>query len=96
MDFRARATDFAERIAHDGMYQVRLQDKRRRRAHDERVKPLDAYRCELARRHETFFGSETAYDDARKCFVYKLAAGRQGERQASPRGGPDAVRLTAP
>ena len=74
VDFRARATDFAQRIAHDGMYRVRLQDKRRRRAHDERVKPLHAYRREeLAHCHQAFFGPDTAYHDARRRFVYKLA-----------------------
>ena len=48
-------------IAHDGLHQARLQDKRRRRALDERVKPLQAYRDEeLARCHECFFGPDTA------------------------------------
>jgi putative two-component system hydrogenase maturation factor HypX/HoxX len=72
--FRARTARFAERVAHDGMYQARLRDKRRRRAHDERVKPLQAYRGEeLARCHESFFGPDTGYHDARKRFVYKHA-----------------------
>ncbi len=74
-DFRARTTRFGVRIAHDGLYQARLQDKRRRRAHDEHVKPLEAYRQEeLARCRECFFGSDSGYHDARRRFVYKLPA----------------------
>ncbi len=74
-DFRARTARFALRVAHDGLHQSRLQDKRRRRAHDERVKPLEAYRQEeLARCHQCFFGSDSGYHDARRRFVYKLRA----------------------
>ena len=74
-DFRACATAFAERIAHDGLHQARLCDKRRRRAHDERVKPLQAYREEeLARCHQSFFGPASGYHEARRRFVYKLTA----------------------
>ncbi len=73
-DFRARTTEFAERIAHDGLHQARLRDKRRRRAHDERVKPLHAYREEeLAHCHQSIFGSDPGYHEARRRFVYKLA-----------------------
>jgi putative two-component system protein, hydrogenase maturation factor HypX/HoxX len=74
-DFRMRTARFAERVAHDGLHQARLQDKRRRRAHDERVKPLAAYRQEeLDRCHECFFGSGSGYHEARRRFVYKLSA----------------------
>ncbi|HUA04962.1 MAG TPA: hydrogenase maturation protein [Solirubrobacteraceae bacterium] len=71
--FRARTSDFAERVARDGLHRQRLRDKRRRRAHDERVKPLQAYREEeLARCRECFFGPDPGYHDARRRFVYKL------------------------
>ena len=86
-DFRARTARFAERVAHDGLHQTRLQDKRRRRTHDERVKPLEAYRQEeLARCRECFFGSDSGYHDARRRFVYKLpmreSAGEKPSRLA--------------
>ena len=52
-EFRALTARLGERIANDGLYPARLRDKRRRRALDERVKPLHAYRDEeLARCHE--------------------------------------------
>src|ERR1700733_1719776 len=71
-DFRTETTRFAERIAYDGLHQLRLQDKRRRRVIDERAKPLEAYRQEeLARCHQCFFGPDPAYHHARKRFVYK-------------------------
>jgi putative two-component system hydrogenase maturation factor HypX/HoxX len=63
----------AERLATDPDLQRRLQHKRRRRAHDERVKPLEAYRRhELARSRECFFGPDPGYHEARRRFVYKL------------------------
>jgi len=72
-EFRALTARLGERIASDGLYQVRLLDKRRRRALDERVKPLQAHRDEeLARCHECFFGPDRAYHQARRRFVYKL------------------------
>jgi putative two-component system protein, hydrogenase maturation factor HypX/HoxX len=72
-DFRVSTARFAERVAHDGLHQARLRDKRRRRAHDEKLKPLEAYRREeLARCHQCFFGADSAYHEARRRFVYKL------------------------
>lgn len=60
-------------MAHDGLYHARLKDKRRRRALDERAKPLQAYRDEeLARCYECFFGPDHTYHEARRRFVYKL------------------------
>ena len=74
-DFRERTTHFAERVAHDGLHRARLQDKRRRRAHDEHVKPLATYRHEeLSRCWQCFFGTDSGYHDARRRFVYKLPA----------------------
>jgi putative two-component system protein, hydrogenase maturation factor HypX/HoxX len=72
-EFRACTTRLAERVAHDGLYHARLQDKRRHRAIDERAKPLQAYRDEeLSRCHECFFGPDRTYHEARRRFVYKL------------------------
>jgi putative two-component system protein, hydrogenase maturation factor HypX/HoxX len=81
-DFRVRAARFAERIAHDGLHDARLRDKRRRRAHDERVKPLEAYRHEeLARCYPCFFDPDSAYHEARQRFVYKLPARDDADEQ---------------
>jgi len=72
-EFRARTVRLAEGIASDGLYQARLRDKGRRRALDERTKPLQAYRDEeLARCHACFFGPDHSYHEARRRFVYKL------------------------
>ena len=50
-------------------------DKRRRRARDEEIKPLNAYRKEeLARSYRCFFGEDRSYHEARRRFVYKLGA----------------------
>jgi putative two-component system hydrogenase maturation factor HypX/HoxX len=92
-EFRACTARLAEHMAHDGLHQVRLQDKRRRRLLDERAKPLQAYRDEeLARCHECFFGDDHAYHEARRRFVYKLgtaqpstAAGSAGSSRAAGR-----------
>jgi putative two-component system hydrogenase maturation factor HypX/HoxX len=74
-EFRAYVALLGERIANDGLYQVRLRDKCRRRRFDERVKPLQAYRDhELARCRECFFGADRSYDEARRRFVYKLGS----------------------
>ena len=54
---------------------ARLEGKRRRRARDEAIKPLNAYRREeLARSYECFFGEDRSYHEARRRFVYKLGA----------------------
>ena len=74
-DFHAQTRRFAERIANDGLHQARLRDKRHRRAHDERGKPLQTYRSEeLARCLECFFGPDPSYRQARRQFVYKTNA----------------------
>jgi putative two-component system hydrogenase maturation factor HypX/HoxX len=71
--FRAQSRDFAERVAGDDDFGRRLEHKRRRRAFDEAVKPLQTYRDEeLARSHECFFGPDRSYHQARRRFVYKL------------------------
>ena len=76
-EFWTQTRSLAERVANDGLHPARLEDKRSRRAHDERVKPLRAYRTEeLAQCLECFFGPDPRYryDRARRTFVYKGAA----------------------
>jgi putative two-component system protein, hydrogenase maturation factor HypX/HoxX len=74
-DFATRTARFAERVAHDGLHEARLHDKRRRRIIDERAKPLESYRREeLARCRQCFFGPDPAYHQARERFVFKLPA----------------------
>ena len=71
--FRDQTRRLAHRIANDGLHQARLEYKRRRRAGDELVKPLEAYRSEeLARCHECFFGRDDSYHEARRRFIYKV------------------------
>ena len=72
-DFDAQTRRFAERVANDGLHHVRLAEKRRRRAHDERVKPLQAYRAEeMAHCLECFFGPDPSYHQARRRFIHKI------------------------
>jgi putative two-component system hydrogenase maturation factor HypX/HoxX len=73
--FRAQVRGLAERLARHGDHSHWLQQKRRRRARDEQIKPLAVYRTEeLARSHECFFGADRSYHEARRRFVYKLGA----------------------
>jgi putative two-component system protein, hydrogenase maturation factor HypX/HoxX len=74
-DFRSQVRDMAERLARTPDLGQRLEDKRRRRARDEEIKPLNAYRKEeLARSYRCFFGEDRSYHQARHRFVYKLGA----------------------
>jgi putative two-component system protein, hydrogenase maturation factor HypX/HoxX len=73
--FRARVGRLGEWLARDSDVDRWLEAKRSRRARDERIKPLSAYRThELARSHECFFGEDRSYHEARRRFVYKLGA----------------------
>ncbi|HTE61889.1 MAG TPA: hydrogenase maturation protein [Solirubrobacteraceae bacterium] len=73
--FRAQVRGLAERLARHPDRGHWLEEKRRRRARDEQVKPLSVYRTEeLARSHECFFGANRSYHEARRRFVYKLGA----------------------
>ncbi|HTX12323.1 MAG TPA: hydrogenase maturation protein [Solirubrobacteraceae bacterium] len=83
-DFQTAVRTFAQRIARDGLHRARMEDKRRRRVHDERVKPLHTYRNEeLAQCLECFFGPDSGYHEARRRFVYKVPAPRTNLRQAA-------------
>ena len=83
-DFQFQTRCLAERAANDGLHRARLEYKRRRRAQDERVKPLRAYRAdELSRCRECFWGPDRSYAEARRRFVYKLRAQESIIRQAA-------------
>jgi putative two-component system hydrogenase maturation factor HypX/HoxX len=71
-EFHGRVVAEAEHIAAaDGLADW-LELKRRRRARDERRKPLEHYRREeLARSHECFFGPNRRYHQARSRFTHK-------------------------
>jgi len=80
--FHAWTRDYAERLAHRVEAEGLLEQKRRRRARDERIKPLQAYRTEeLARSHACFFGPDRSYHEARRRFCRKLG----GARVVAPR-----------
>jgi putative two-component system hydrogenase maturation factor HypX/HoxX len=73
--FHTQTRTLAEAIASDPQLQRRLEHKRDRRAHDERIKPLQSYRHEeLSRAHQCFFGPDPSYHEARGRFVYKTPA----------------------
>jgi len=73
--FDAQVRGLAERLARHPDRAHWLEEKRRRRARDEQIKPLSVYRTEeLARSHECFFGADRSYHEARRRFVYKLGA----------------------
>ncbi len=78
-EFRALSRERAEALAADPDLGSKLADKRARRARDEGVKPLSAYRAEeMAHSDASFFGPDRSYHEARRRFVLKLgtACGR--------------------
>ena len=85
--FQRETRDLARQLAADPSLEQQLEEKRRRRAEDESIKPLQAYRDEeLARSHECFFGSDPSYHRARRRFAYKLPAPQLTVvRDAAPR-----------
>jgi putative two-component system protein, hydrogenase maturation factor HypX/HoxX len=84
--FQAQTRALAQQLASDGRLGQRLDDKRRRRARDERVKPLQAYRDEeMARTYECFFGPDRSYHEARRRFARKLGAAETAEPRPSAR-----------
>jgi putative two-component system hydrogenase maturation factor HypX/HoxX len=73
--FRTQVKAVATKLARHQDWHAWMEEKKRRRAADERVKPLEAYRGEeMARSHECFFGADRSYHEARMRFVYKLGA----------------------
>jgi putative two-component system hydrogenase maturation factor HypX/HoxX len=75
VEFRKQVRGLAERLARHPDMGHWLEEKRRRRARDEQLKPLSTYRTEeLAKSHECFFGVDRSYHEARRRFVYKSGA----------------------
>jgi putative two-component system hydrogenase maturation factor HypX/HoxX len=80
--FGATADSFQDQIrllarglASDPHLNDQLDAKRRRRASDERIKPLRAYRAEeMLRAYKCFFGPDHSYHEARRRFTHKLGA----------------------
>lgn len=74
---RAEVWRRAQELAADPAYPALLADKQARRAADEAVKPLAAYRAEeLARMKLNFYGFDPSYHVARYNFVFKVAKSR--------------------
>lgn len=101
-DFLAHVEQRAERLVEPGACRKALTAKRKRRADDERRKPLESYGAEeLAHMYRNFFGPDRSYHDARRRFVRKQAAApcEAGESFAGERAGaalaPLAVRASA-
>jgi putative two-component system hydrogenase maturation factor HypX/HoxX len=81
--FQAQTRRYAEGLARDPDLGRTLEEKRRRRLVDERIKPLQVYRAEeMARSHQCFFGPDRSYHEARRRFVHKLGAPCQTVRPA--------------
>ena len=84
--FHAWTRRFAESLAGDPSLRSWLDRKRRGRARDEEVKPLQAYRMEeMARSHQCFFGPDRSYHEARRRFTHKLPVCAAEPLTASPR-----------
>jgi putative two-component system protein, hydrogenase maturation factor HypX/HoxX len=102
--FGATVESFEEQIrwlaqlaALDSRLGQRLEAKRRRRALDERRKPLRAYRAdEMARAHECFFGPDRSYHEARRRFTGKLGAAETSSTHPSPRSPRNAGESSVP
>jgi putative two-component system hydrogenase maturation factor HypX/HoxX len=91
-DFVAHVEQRAERAAEPVSCRKALSLKRRRRAADERRKPLESYGAEeLAHMYRNFFGADRSYHEARQRFVLKCAA---EACEAAPVT-PSAARVTA-
>ena len=70
--FEAELRERAKSLARDPELRLMLRRKHETRLDDECVKPLARYRAEeLARMRVNFFGSDAAYHEARRRFVFK-------------------------
>ncbi|CAN5575596.1 hydrogenase maturation protein [soil metagenome] len=73
-DCDAELRCMAEALAHSPDYERRLAQKRAKRFHDEKLKPLAAYRAEeFAQLKNNLYGVDPAYHVARFNFVHKIA-----------------------
>lgn len=94
----------AQALSQDDALEARIRQKRQRRAHDERMKPLEAYRAEeLAHMHRNFYGFDPSYHVARYNFICKVPKSRTPlhlarHRTGAPGAGPRAsiLSLTEP
>ncbi len=70
--FVAELRERARRLASDPEFRVMLRRKHEKRLDDESIKPLASYRAaELERMKVNFFGTDPAYHEARRRFVFK-------------------------
>jgi len=75
--FHAETTTRAQALAESGDFDRMLQAKSKKRAADEAVKPLAAYRAEeLERMKLNFYGFDSSYHVARHAFVTKVPRSR--------------------
>lgn len=71
-EFEAVVLDRAQSLATGARSGKLLEQKRRRRAGDERLKPLEAYRTEeLAEMSRDMFDNRSGFAQARQAFVHK-------------------------
>ncbi len=93
-ELRARAT----RLAQDPEFRAMLRKKHESRLDDENIKPLASYRAEeLDRMKVNFFGSDPAYHESRRRFVFKGdPPPREAARQAPRRPMPEDAAWSAP
>jgi putative two-component system hydrogenase maturation factor HypX/HoxX len=71
--FAAAASERAQALAQSLDFSEKLSAKHARRAQDEAIKPLQAYRDEeLARMKRNFYGFDPSYHVARYHFVHKM------------------------
>jgi putative two-component system hydrogenase maturation factor HypX/HoxX len=67
----------AEQIAHNSRFPEQLIGKRIKLEHDEKIKPLEVYRCEeLTKMSQNFYGFDPSYHVARYNFVRKVPKSR--------------------
>ena len=78
----------AQALSQDDALEARIRQKQQRRAHDERMKPLEAYRAEeLAHMHRNFYGFDPSYHVARYNFICKVPKSRTPLHLARHRSG---------
>lgn len=86
-EFRDGVRERARALAADPALPVLLEEKRRRRAADEVLKPLETYRAEeLERMSLNFYGFDPSYHVARYNFVFKVPKSRTPLYLARHRG----------
>jgi len=79
--FEAELRERARHLAQDPEFRLMLRKKHERRIDDESAKPLASYRAEeLERMRVNFFGSDPAYHEARRRFVFKGNPPPQGSQ----------------